>query len=75
MTAAIDQDVFPIRGGWRVRRSDGTMRTVLRRHDITHERYAVFTADSTDALREPPLGYAGSWGSADDAIVWAREVS
>ncbi len=69
------QDVTPVRGGWRVRRSDGTMRTVLRRQDIDHERYAVFSASSTDALREPPLGYAGSWGSVDDAIAWAREAS
>ncbi len=72
MTAAIDRDVFPIRGGWRVRRPDGTMRTVLRRLDPDSERYAVVSGDSTDDRRDPPLGYSNSWRSLDVALDLAR---
>lgn len=77
MTApAIDMaaDTFPIRGGWRVRRGDGTSRTVLQRP--SGEGWAVFSGDSTDARRTPALGFSGSWRQDPaDAIEWARAVT
>lgn len=77
MTALIHTagpDISPVRGGWRVQRPDGTARTVLQRQ--SGEGFAVFDGTSTDALRNPPLGYPGSWHHiADDAVAWAREAS
>ena len=65
-------DTFPIRGGWRIVRPDGTSRVVLRRLDIAQERYAVFSGSSTDLAREPRLGYSGSWLPLEDALEFAR---
>lgn len=67
-------DIIPIRGGWRVRRDDGTSRTVLPR--LSGEGWAVFTGTSTDALREPALGFSGSWRQdPGEAIEWARTAT
>lgn len=67
-------DTVPIRGGWRVRRPDGTSRTVLQRP--SGEGWAVFTGSSSDTSREPALGYPGSWRQDPDrAIEWARTAS
>ncbi len=75
MTVAVTNlgaDVEPIRQGWRVRRADGTSRVVLSRHDTG---FAVFDGASTTFLRNPPLGYAGSWTQdVEQAINWAREA-
>jgi hypothetical protein len=69
----LDCGVIPVRNGWRVRRVDGTARTILQRQ--SGEGWAVFDGTSSDAHREPPLGYPGSWRQdADDAIEWARSA-
>ncbi len=76
MTAlTLDPNVVPAGRGWRVRRSDGSFRMVLPRLGTEPNRYAVFDGDSTEALRNPPLGYSGSWGGLDHAIAWAREAT
>lgn len=68
---SIDLDTIPVRGGWRVRRPDGTSRTVLQR--LSGEGFAVFSATSSDTCREPALGFPGSWRQdPDDAVEWAR---
>ncbi len=72
MTAAttLGPDVFPVPNGWRVRRHDGTARTVLPR---LGDGWAVFDGTSSMYARTPPLGYSGSWFSeVNDAIEWAR---
>jgi hypothetical protein len=70
-TVDMGADTFPIRGGWRVKRPDGTCRTVLLRQ--SGDGYAVFTGSSTDTSRWPALGYPGSWFQAEGAAVeWAR---
>jgi hypothetical protein len=64
-------DTVPIRGGWRVNRPDGTARTVLQRK--SGEGWAVFTGTSSDASREPALGFSGSWFQEPGAAIhWAR---
>ncbi|WP_250029910.1 hypothetical protein [Paractinoplanes maris] len=76
MTAvSMAQDVKPEGKGWRVFCADGTERMVLPRPVPDKGRYAVFTGDSTEFLRDPPLGYAGSWGRLGHALDWAREAS
>jgi hypothetical protein len=68
-----DEKVVPLGKGFRVRRDDGTSRVVLPRYDTG---WAVFDASSTDQVRNPPLGYAGSWRQdLDEAIEWARTAS
>ena len=63
-------DVVPIPNGWRVHRDDGTQRVVLPRHG---SGWAVFDGDSTSDVRNPPLGYSGSWCSDEAAAIdWAR---
>lgn len=77
MTApAVRSDITPLSNalaevyGYRVRRPDGTARTVLPRHDTG---WAVFDGSSTDRFRVPNLGYSGSWTQdVDEAIEWAR---
>jgi hypothetical protein len=64
-------DVFPMTGGWRVRRDDGTSRVVLPR--LSGEGWAVFDGTSSMHLRTPRLGYPDSWRQEEgDAIEWAR---
>jgi hypothetical protein len=68
-----DEKVVPLGKGFRVRRDDGTSRVVLPRYDTG---WAVFDASSTDQVRNPPLGYSGSWRQdLDEAIEWARTAS
>lgn len=70
----LSSDVVPIRAGYRVRRDDGTSRTVLPR--LSGEGWAVFAGDSTDAVRTPALGYPNSWRQDPrDAIEWARTAT
>jgi hypothetical protein len=69
----LDRDVTPVGKGWRVTRVDGTHRMVLPRYG---DGWAVFAGSSTDALRDPPLGFSGSWRQdLSDAIEWARAAS
>jgi len=71
VAANLDADTLPIRGGWRVQHPDGTARTVFQR--LSGDGWAVFSGTSTNVIREPALGYAGSWRStAEEAIDWAR---
>jgi hypothetical protein len=66
----LGDDTTPIRGGWRVRRDDGTTRTVLPRLDTG---WAVFDGQSTVDARTPALGFAGSRRQQPEAAIeWAR---
>jgi hypothetical protein len=69
------RDVQPEGKGWRVYSADGSQRMVLPRLVPDKGRYAVFTGDSTEFLREPPLGFPGSWGDLEHAIAWARDAT
>lgn len=70
-TINMGADTCQIRGGWRIRRPDGTSRTVLLRP--SGDGYAVFTGTSTYISRWPALGYPGSWFQAEGAAIeWAR---
>jgi len=51
MSAPVMSDVYELRPGYRVRRPDGTSRTVLPRQG--GDGWAVFDGSSTDRLRQP----------------------
>jgi hypothetical protein len=70
-----DPNVVEVEGGYLVRRSDGSFRMVLPRMEHEPAKFAVYSGASTFEVREPRLGYPGSWGGLSHAIAWAKEAS